>query len=101
MTGLHDDFIKGAPYSHEGRTAQEALASIEKSKQDVIDTRRRGGELKAGMDIFNIPQPSYKEMVAMEKDLDLLEKIWAMVKEWQDLYSGWKDGAFTDIKVSN
>ena len=39
--------------------------------------------------------------MAIDKDLDLLEKIWVMVKEWQDLYSGWKDGAFTDIKVGH
>ena len=40
-----------------------------------------------------------QELANVEKDLDLLEKIWGLVKEWQTLYYGWKDGAFTDIKV--
>lgn len=56
-------------------------------------------DLKAGMDIFNIPQPPFKDLAAMERDLDLLDKIWACVDEWQGLYNGWKDGAFVDIKV--
>lgn len=35
----------------------------------------------------------------MEKDLDLLDKMWSFVREWQGYYNSWKDGAFTDIKV--
>ena len=100
VTALSDEFFKGAPYSHEGTSASDALASIEHSRQLVTDSRKRAGELKSGMDIFNIPQPPYKELAAVEKDLELLERIWGMVKEWQDLYLGWKDGSFTDIKAS-
>lgn len=59
----------------------------------------QAAELKSGMDIFNIPQPPYKELVDMEKDLDLMDRIWACVTEWQGLYGSWKDGQFTDIKV--
>jgi dynein heavy chain len=35
----------------------------------------------------------------MERDVDLLDKIWGLVREWQGCYAGWKDGAFADIKV--
>ncbi len=35
----------------------------------------------------------------MEKELDFLDKIWGLVREWQDNYSSWKDGSFVDIKV--
>lgn len=33
------------------------------------------------------------------QDVDLLEKMWGTVAEWQQLYSGWKDGRFGDLKV--
>lgn len=51
------------------------------------------------MDIFNIPQPQYKDLAAMEKDLDFLDRIWGLKDEWEQLYYGWKDGSFTDIKA--
>lgn len=94
-----EDFTKGAPFSNEAFDTQQALAFIEESKVAVADLRKRAGELKAGMDIFHIPQPSYKELAAVDKDLDLLDRIWGLVSEWEGLYFQWKDGAFADIKV--
>lgn len=35
----------------------------------------------------------------MLQDLELLEKVWGTVHEWQQLYTGWKDGKFRDLKV--
>ena len=35
----------------------------------------------------------------MLQDLELLEKVWGTVNEWQQLYTGWKDGKFRDLKV--
>lgn len=61
---------------------------------------QQASDLKAGMDIFGIPQPAYKELAATERDLDLLEKIWVVVDEWNASYSSWKDGKFRDIKVN-
>jgi len=28
-----------------------------------------------------------------------LEKMWGTIAEWQQLYKGWKDGRFGDLKV--
>lgn len=33
------------------------------------------------------------------QDVELLEKVWGTVTEWQQLYNGWKDGRFGDLKV--
>ena len=99
VTVASEDFFKAAPYSFDRVTTHEALGSISASKTLLESLRVRSLELKSGMDIFNIPQPPYKEFVAMDKDLDLLERIWTLVEEWQGLYSVWKDGAFVDIRV--
>eukprot|EP00798_Chlamydomonas_sp_ICE-L_P021926 gene21926-28972_t len=96
---MGEEFFANAPYTHEKVTYVEALEYVEQYKQGVLDHRKRGADLKAGMDIFNIPSPSYKDVQAIEKDLDFLEKIWGYVKEWQGLYSTWKDGAFAEIKI--
>jgi dynein heavy chain len=51
------------------------------------------------MDIFAIEQPPYKETAATQRDLELLEGIWGLKKEWQDSYSSWKDGQFKALDV--
>jgi dynein heavy chain len=51
------------------------------------------------MDIFNIPQPPYKELLLIERELELLDKMWGLVAEWEATYKGWKDGLFRDLKV--
>ena len=33
------------------------------------------------------------------QDVELLEKVWGTVTEWQQLYNGWKDGRFGNLKV--
>lgn len=35
----------------------------------------------------------------MLQDIELLEKVWGAIKEWQDLYVSWKDGCFRDLRV--
>jgi dynein heavy chain len=52
------------------------------------------------MDIFNFPQPPYKELLLIERELELLDKMWGLVAEWEATYNGWKDGLFRDLKVS-
>lgn len=59
----------------------------------------QAAEIKSGMDIFLISQPPYKELVLLERDLELLEKIWNLIAEWETTYAAWKDGLFKDLKV--
>jgi dynein heavy chain len=59
----------------------------------------QAAEIKAGMDIFGIPQPPYKELASIEHILELLDSLWGLVAEWESLYSSWKDGQFKDLQV--
>lgn len=59
----------------------------------------QAAEIKAGMDIFSIAQPPYKELVQLERDLDLLDKMWSLMAEWEATYGAWKDGLFKELKV--
>ena len=43
---------------------------------------------------------TYKPTRAIDvQDIELLEKVWGTVAEWHQLYNGWKDGRFGDLKV--
>ena len=48
-------------------SAAEALRFIEEAKAEMAGQRKRSADLKAGMDIFNIPQPQLKELSQNER----------------------------------
>lgn len=56
-------------------------------------------EIQAGMDIFSIPQPPYKELAFLEHELELLSRMWGAVADWEATYGGWKNGHFKELKV--
>lgn len=44
-----------------------ALQFIAAAKAELATQHQKAAELKSGMDIFNIPQPTYKELTQNEK----------------------------------
>ena len=96
---VSETFAAVAPFSSASLATDAALAVIVEQKAVCADVRKRAVELKAGMDIFNILQPPYKEVGEMEKSLDMLTGIWTLVKEWETSYNTWKLGKFKDIQV--
>lgn len=42
---------------------------------------------------------SWAAFCLLPQDVELLEKMWGTIAEWQQLYNGWKDGSFGDLKV--
>lgn len=40
-----------------------------------------------------------QDLAGVERDLELLDKMWGLVREWQGYYASWKDGSFEEIKV--
>lgn len=77
----------------------QALARIKEQSEEVAAAVAKAADLKAGMDIFSIPQPPYKELAAMEGDLAKLAAIWRFVEEWEGSYNGWKKGKFREIQA--
>eukprot|EP00879_Flechtneria_rotunda_P019356 GHRR01020328.1.p1 GENE.GHRR01020328.1~~GHRR01020328.1.p1 ORF type:complete len:1679 (+),score=578.13 GHRR01020328.1:143-5179(+) len=96
---MQEEFVRGAPYDAETTTSRQALAFVTRWNNATTSARHKATEIKSGMDIFSIPQPPYKELVQIEKELELLDKMWSLVAEWEGTYSGWKDGLFKDLKV--
>ncbi|CAB1114177.1 unnamed protein product [Ectocarpus sp. CCAP 1310/34] len=55
--------------------------------------------MQAGLDVFAMDSPEHKELKAVERDLDLMEQIWTVSKDWETAWDGWKTGLFTDLDV--
>ena len=91
-------FVEAAPYSAD-KSVTAAFNILRQEKVKVAAARKKEGELKQGMDIFNLHQPAYKEMATTEKELEQLDAMWTVAHEWQGSYNGWKDGLFRDLQV--
>ncbi|WIA33430.1 hypothetical protein OEZ86_006562 [Tetradesmus obliquus] len=98
---MQEEFVRASPTNNEGTSSRAALAFISRWKAAVAAARQKAAEIKSGMDIFNIPQPPYKELLLIERELELLDKMWSLVAEWEATYNGWKDGLFRDLKVED
>lgn len=92
-------FVEVAPYSAD-TSVTAAFNILRQEKVKLAAARKKEGELKQGMDIFNMHQPAYKEMATTEKELEQLDAMWTVAHEWQGSYNGWKDGLFRDLQVS-
>ena len=97
---MREEFLSRAPFSAESFTVETALDSINEFKQQVNANREQEMQMQRGLDIFEIEKPLYKEIVSTQKELDLLEQIWGLTKEWDGTYDAWKVGAFSDLKVA-
>ena len=77
----------------------QALAKIGEQEAALEAAHAKANDLKAGMDIFSIPQPPYKELASMRTDLDKLTQIWGIVEQWEASYNTWKQTKFKDVQV--
>eukprot|EP00961_Rhodomonas_salina_P162223 2185234-Rhodomonas_salina.1 len=77
----------------------KAFEMIEEWKQECAKDRENEGKMQGGVDLFGLDRPVYKDIAAIEKDIDLLEQSWSLVKEWDEMWEGWKTGRFTELKT--
>ena len=56
-------------------------------------------ELRRGLGIFKIDHPLSKDIQNLEKDIEALEQVWLVAKEWDDGYNVWKDSIFKTLET--
>jgi len=55
-----------------------------------------------GLVVFeDLAPPTLVDMEELKADLEQLKMVWRVVREWNDLYEGWKDGKFNDLDVES
>ena len=52
------------------------------------------------VDIFKIDQPPSKDLLALERDVELIESIWQQAFEWDQSWSQWKISKFLELETS-
>ena len=57
-------------------------------------------ELRKGLVIFKIDHPFSKDIQNVEKDIDAIQQVWQLVKDWETNYNQWKSQVFNTLKTA-
>lgn len=75
------------------------MSTIEQMRVKLVKLKEEEQELRKGLGIFKIDHPFSKDMQLLEKDIDALEQVWKLTKEWDDNYGIWKLTIFKELET--
>ncbi|XP_033636218.1 dynein heavy chain 2, axonemal-like isoform X2 [Asterias rubens] len=96
IASLLDDFSSNGPFNS-ALGCDEALQQVSHIRDQVNSLKEQEATLRKGLGIFKIDQPPSKEIQQIDKDLDHLETVWQLTKEWEGLWNTWKVGRFHEL----
>ena len=79
----------------------KALEELRTYQEQVINLKSQETKLRRGLNIFKIEQPPSKDLQGIEKDLEYLEQVWSVTKEWEELWDAWKVGKFEELVTTD
>jgi hypothetical protein len=104
---LKNAFRQNAPTSYDKENkakAEDNVRSFEKLgdyKNQTIFLRGREEELKFGLDIFDLEQGSYPEIVQVEKEIEFLNDMWSIKRDWDIKWDELKEVQFYKLPVQD
>jgi hypothetical protein len=75
----------------------QALEQVTLYHEQVHNLKTQESTLRRGLNIFKIEQAPSKDLQGLEKDLEHLEQMWTITKEWEGLWDTWKVGRFVEL----
>ncbi|KAG8148176.1 hypothetical protein E2320_022465 [Naja naja] len=57
--------------------------------------------LRSNLGIFKIDQPASKDLQKLERELDYIQQVWEITKEWEVHWEEWKNGSFKTLKTED
>nr|XP_034361929.1 LOW QUALITY PROTEIN: dynein heavy chain 2, axonemal [Arvicanthis niloticus] len=94
---LEDFELKGPFTSNVGHTA--ALDQIAQVRAMLMAMREEENNLRSNLGIFKIEQPVSKDLQNLEKELDALQQVWEITRDWEESWNQWKMGCFLTLQT--
>ncbi|XP_006863561.1 PREDICTED: dynein heavy chain 2, axonemal [Chrysochloris asiatica] len=94
---LEDFEFKGPFTSHVGHTP--ALDQIAQVRAMLMSMRDEENSLRTNLGIFKIEQPVSKDLQNLEKELDALQQVWEITRDWEENWNQWKTGRFLTLQT--
>ncbi|XP_060146271.1 dynein axonemal heavy chain 2 isoform X6 [Globicephala melas] len=94
---LEEFELKGPLASNVGH--QAALEQIAHVRAVLNAMREEESNLHANLGIFKIEQPASKDLQNLEKELDALQQVWEITRDWEENWNQWKTGRFLTLQT--
>uniref|UniRef100_A0A8C8ZZR2 Dynein axonemal heavy chain 2 n=1 Tax=Prolemur simus TaxID=1328070 RepID=A0A8C8ZZR2_PROSS len=94
---LEDFEVKGPFSSNVGYMA--ALDQIAQVRATLMAMREEENSLRSNLGIFKIEQPASKDLQNLEKELDALQQVWEITRDWEENWNQWKMGQFLTLQT--
>eukprot|EP00727_Mastigamoeba_balamuthi_P014495 m51a1_g9670 putative dynein heavy chain axonemal (5182) ;mRNA; r:1243469-1265072 len=99
VANARQDFMQKGPTTS-NIPVDKAFKLIAEFRTHIESITEKDNSLKAGLEIFGMDTPQNKELAAMVKDLDMLEKIWQLTDEWAHTWEEWRTIRFSEITIA-
>ncbi|KAL7983007.1 hypothetical protein Chor_013613 [Crotalus horridus] len=80
-------------------SADAALEQIMAMRQLLATMKEEENALRSNLGIFKIDQPASKDLQKLERELDYIQQVWEITKEWEVHWEEWKNGSFKTLKT--
>ena len=100
VSSMRNEFLRNAPFDA-SFSVSKAKELMQEYKEAVAGVRTKEGDMKAGLDVFNIEPPANQETADTEKNLELLATIWGEIEDWNTQMDSWKYGKFATMDVAS
>ncbi|XP_048373762.1 dynein axonemal heavy chain 2 [Sphaerodactylus townsendi] len=95
---LLQDFDLNGPFTS-ALSADAALEQIYAMRQLLASLKEEENTLRSNLGIFKIDQPASKDLQKLERELDYIQQVWEITKEWEVHWSEWKTGSFKTLQT--
>jgi dynein heavy chain len=96
VAALCEDFATKGPFTS-AVAVSEALDFVQQIRTQLANLKLQEAQVRRGLAIFKIEHPPSREVQNLDKDLDSLEAIWELVREWETSWDAWKQEKFKEL----
>ncbi|XP_051578639.1 dynein axonemal heavy chain 2 [Myxocyprinus asiaticus] len=82
-----------------GVTPDSALQQVSVLRAQLDALKEEEESIRHGCNIFKIEQPTSKDILTLEKDLDYLQQVWEIAQQWEALWDEWKGGQLASLQT--
>ena len=75
----------------------KAFEKLQEYKAATAELRSHEEQMKFGLEIFAYEPIAYPELTLVEKEIELLTKVWELKNDWDKQLEAWKDIKFADL----
>uniref|UniRef100_A0A8C5V6J6 Dynein axonemal heavy chain 2 n=1 Tax=Microcebus murinus TaxID=30608 RepID=A0A8C5V6J6_MICMU len=95
---LLEDFESKGPFTSTVGY-MSALDQIAQVRAMLMAMREEENSLRSNLGIFKIEQPASKDLQNLEKELDALQQVWEITRDWEENWNQWKTGRFLTLQT--